>query len=109
MTEEEFQKKVKGTKLFCIVIGILMLIGFLGNYANGNYINAVFALIMAICLFLFYILAKKKNIIGPIIGIIVAILYFIQFFIQFNIVSAIFGICILVDCIAMIKYIKQSK
>ena len=109
MKEEEFQKKVKGTKLFCTVIGILMLISVFANFANGNIKNAIFALIMVIWLILFYILTKKKNIVGPILGIILALLYFIQFFIQFNIISVILGICILVDCIAMIKYIKQSK
>ena len=48
MTEEEFQKKVKGTKLFCTVIGILMLISVFANFANGNIKNAIFALIMVI-------------------------------------------------------------
>ena len=109
MTEEEFQKKLKGTKLFCIVIAILMLISIFINLKNGNNKNAIFALIMVIWLILFYTLTKKKNIVGPILGIILAILYFIQFFIQFNIISVIFGICIFVDCIAMIKYIKQIK
>lgn len=29
MTEEEYEKKVKGTKTFCIIIGILFAIVFL--------------------------------------------------------------------------------
>lgn len=109
MTEEEFQKKLKGTKLFCIVIGILMLVGVISNFARGNTKSAIISLIMVIWLILFYTLSKKKNIIGPILGIILAILYFIQFFMQFNIISIVFGIAILIDCIAMIKYIKQNN
>lgn len=105
MTEEEFLKKLKWTKIFCVVIGILMGLSLLVNISSGYYMNAILSIVMLIWLYLFYAFTKKKNIAGPILGIILAALYILQF----SIVGIILGICILVDCIAMLKYIKENK
>ena len=102
MTEEEYEKKVKGTKTFCIIIGILFALGIFINVSQQNYINAVLSLGFLILLYLFYSFAKKKKIAGPIIGIILGCLYILQL----NILTIVIGIFVLVDSIAMLKYIK---
>ena len=105
MTEEEYEKKVKGTKIFCIIIGILFALGIFTNISQENYINAILSLVFIILLYLFYSFTKKKKIAGPIIGIILGCLYILQL----NILSIVIGIFILVDSIAMLNYIKGQK
>ena len=102
MTEEEYEKKVKGTKTFCIIIGILFALGFFINISQQNYINAVLSLGFLILLYLFYSFTRKKKIAGPIIGIILGCLYILQL----NILTIVIGIFVLVDSVAMLKYIK---
>lgn len=105
MTEEEFQKKLKWTKIFCVVIGILMVISFIAGISSGNILGALMPLGVAIMLYLFYSLSKKENILGPVIGIILAIMYILQL----SIVGIFIGICILIDCISMLKYINEKN
>lgn len=102
MTEEEFEKKVKGTKIFCIIIGILFALSVFINISQQNYINAILSLGFLVLLYLFYSFTKKKKIAGPIIGIILGCLYILQL----NIISIVIGIFVLVDSIAILKYIK---
>lgn len=102
MTEEEYEKKVKGTKTFCIIIGILFVLGIFINISQQNYINAVLSVGFLVLLYLFYSFTKKKKMAGPIIGIILGCLYILQL----NILTIIIGIFVLVDSIAMLKYIK---
>lgn len=102
MTEEEYEKKVRGTKTFCIIIGVLFVLGIFVNISQQNYTNVVLALGFLILLYLFYSFTKKKKIAGPIIGIILGCLYILQL----NILTIIVGIFVLGDSIAMLKYIK---
>ena len=37
MTEEEYEKKVRGTKTFCIIIGVLFVLGIFVNISQQNY------------------------------------------------------------------------
>ena len=104
MTEEEYNKKVKGTKSFCMIIGILFLLGIFINISQQNYFKAILSLGFVLLLYLFYAFSKNKKIAGPIIGIILGILYIVQL----NIVSIVIGFLILVDSIAMFKYIKSQ-
>ena len=105
MTNEEYEEKVHITKMFCFFIGGLILIGLFINIYRHNYTNGIFALVFLVLLYFFYYLTKKRNICGPIIGIILGILYILQF----NIITIIIGICTLIDCILMLKYIKDTK
>lgn len=102
MTEEEYEKKVKGTKTFCIIIGIFFVLSLVINLSQQNYINAALSIGFLVLLYLFYSLTKKKKIAGPIIGIVLGALYILQL----NILTIIIGIFVLVDSIAMLKYIK---
>ena len=103
MTEEEYEKKVKGTKTFCIIIGILFFIGLFKSISQGNIIASVIALGFIILLYLFYSFTKKKKVSGPIIGIGLGSMYILQL----NVLTIIVGIFVLVDSISMLKYIKK--
>lgn len=103
MTDEEYEKKVRSTKIFCIIIGILFILSIFLNLSQSNYINTILSLGFLILLYLFYTFTKKKKIAGPIIGIVLGILYILQL----NILGIIIGIFILVDCIPMLKYLKN--
>ena len=103
MTEEEYEKKVKVTKTFCIIIGILFLISLLNGISQGNIIASVISLGFIILLYLFYSFTKKKKIAGPIIGIILGILYILQL----NVLAIAIGVFILFDCFAILKYIIE--
>lgn len=109
MSEEEFQRKIKWTGIFCIIVGILFVISFILSILGGNIINTISSLVYITLLVLFYALSKSKKIAGPILGIILGSLYILQF----TIVGIVIGILIIVDCAAMIKYIsnlsKQSN
>ena len=91
--QNDYERKVKWTKIFCIIIGIFALL----------FNNIIAATIILIALFFFYKFTKEKNIAGPIIGICISVIYILKF----NIISILVGIFILVDCIAMIKYIQK--
>lgn len=103
MTEEEYEKKVKGTKTFCIIIGILFLIGLFKSISQENIIASVMALVFIILLYLFYSFTKKKKVAGPIIGIVLGSMYILQL----NILTIIVGIFVLVDSVSMLKYINK--
>ena len=105
MTEEEYEKKVKGTKTFCIIIGILFALSIFINISQQNYINAVLSLGFIILLCLFYSFTKKKKIAGPIIGIILGCLYILQL----KILAIVIGVFVLIDSIAMLKYIIKGQ
>lgn len=105
MTDEEYEKKVKGTKTFCIIIGILFSITLLVALAQRKIIVIIMSLAYIILLYLFYSLTKKKKIAGPIIGIILGCMYILEL----KILAIIIGIFILIDCIAMLKYIKGTS
>ena len=54
MTEEEFQKKVKGTKTFCIIIGVIFAIMFVVSIFAQSYLTLFTSLVCIILLYLFY-------------------------------------------------------
>ena len=105
MTKEEFQKKVKWTKIFCIIIGILFVVTLVMGITQKQYISSILALGFIILLYLFYSLTKKGKIAGPIIGIGLGALYILQL----DSISMIIGIFIIIDSIEMLKYVKQKN
>ena len=105
MSEEDFQRKIKWTGIFCIIVGILFVIGFILSILGGNIINIISSLVYITLLVLFYTLSKSKKIAGPILGIILGALYILQF----TNVGIVIGVLLIVDCTAMIKYISSLK
>ena len=103
MTDEEYEKKVQGTKLFCCSLAVLFGIGVAISFVNGDIVRMALSICFLILLYLFYTFTKQRKIAGPIIGIILGILYILEL----NIVGIIIGILILVDCIPMLKYVKD--
>ena len=105
MTVEEFENKLKWTEIFCMAIGIIMLVCFIAAILSGNILGALGSLGMALMLYLFSSLSKKEKVLGPVIGIVLAIMYILQL----SIVGIIIGIAILTDCISMLKYINEKN
>lgn len=99
MTEEEYEKKVKGTKTFCIIIGLLFAIVFFMSVSQKNITTSILSVGFIILLFLFYLLTKKRKIAGPIIGI--------MYIVQLSVISIVVGAFVLVDSISMLKYINN--
>lgn len=103
MTDEEYEKKVKGTRIFCSILACLFGIGILINFTNGNILQLGLCVGFLVLLYLFFYFTKRRKIAGPIIGIILGILYLLQL----NIISILIGIFVLMDCIPMLKYVKE--
>ena len=89
--------------MFCCILAILFSIGLVINFSTGNIVKIIISIIFLILLYLFYTFTKQRKIAGPIIGIILGIIYILEL----NIIGIIIGILILVDCIPMIKYLKE--
>ena len=53
MTDAEYEKKVKGTKLFCCILAILFSIGLVINFSTGNIVKIIISIIFLILLYLF--------------------------------------------------------
>ncbi len=103
MTEEEYEKKVKGTKIFCSILACLFSIVLLNSIAKQNILQAGLCIGFIVLLYLFYHFTKRRKIAGPIIGIILGILYILRL----NIIGILIGVFILVDCIPMLKYVRE--
>ena len=59
MTEEEFDKKLKWTKIFCIIISALFVIGIFTNIGKNNVSCLISNNICIICYRYFYKYRKK--------------------------------------------------
>lgn len=128
ISEDEFLRKVKGTKSFCIIVGVLTGLGLLGSLINGNLFSVFSSVASIVLLICFYINTRDRKLAGPILGFVVsgiyfldALLYIIALFLAIligeGVLSYIFsiffdiiiGISVLKDCIAMYKFIKSNK
>ena len=107
--EEKYEKKVKYTKIFCIILGTLFATGFFINLPQKAYHKVFTSLILIVLLSAMYFLIKKKNIAGPILGIILGIGYIFYAIYGSNIFSLIIGIFVIIDSVTMLKYIKKLR
>lgn len=104
MTEEEFDKKLKWTKIFCIIISALFVIGIFTNIGKNN-VSCLISIVCIGVLYLFYSFTKNKKMAGPIIGICFSVMYILSL----NIFTVIVGFFILIDCVSIIKYFKEIE
>ena len=108
INEEEFNKKLKGTKWFSILVSCVFSLGLVLFLIQQKYFLAILCLTFIACFILFYNLTKKKLIAGPIIGIVLGSLYIISFIWTRNIISVGLGIVVISDSTSMLKYIKNK-
>lgn len=100
------RKYYKELKLWGILLSILQGITLISTIVSDNLLKgySIFGAITAIVLIiLFWIFTYKKHIAGPILGIILGALYIISR----DLISLIIGICLIIDCVRFIKYIKN--
>lgn len=108
MDEINFEKKLKGTKMFCILIGIIFIFSMIIHIILKNTLYAIISFAVVILMYLFYNCTKKRKIIGPIIGILLGGCYIVSFIWTRGIISVIIGIVVLIDSISMFKFIKNN-
>lgn len=105
VSDEEFEKKLRGTKWFSITLSVINSITLLAGIYLKNWYIVFLELVIITVLILFYVLTKKRMIAGPIIGIVLGILYIMSF----NIISIALGIVVILDSIVMYKYISNKN
>ena len=94
MTVYEYDKMVNWIKIFCIIVGVFTIITNL----NEGFFSAI---IHVALLYVFYTLAKKKSVAGPIIGIVLGVIYFASF----EFLEVVIGVLLILACAAMYKFI----
>lgn len=105
MDEQKFEKALRDVKWVSIIILVLFLIIFLVNFSSGALKGlAMITTLFQIALLLGTIIGcKNRMMYGPICGVVVAILMILSF----SIIDIIIGIFYLIDCITLIKYMKN--
>ena len=106
MGEEKFQKDVKNAKYFAVGLGALIIIFFIINLLTGgtNIITRLAGILEIILIILTIVGYHKQKLYGPICGIIVSVLLIISQ----DIISLIFGILYLIDCIKILNYMRRT-
>ena len=128
ISEEEFQRKVNGTKSFCIIVSILEGFDIIRQLISFNIFGVFFSGAVIALLICFYIFCRDKKPAGPILGYVVSGLYFGNAVLSFLVMILSFlvkepgymyilsigfdiaiGIAVLKDCLVMHKYIKANR
>lgn len=98
----DFEKALKNAKWFAVGILVLSIISFVLKIISGA--ASPLIIILGLAQLIIIILAIKgfndEQMYGPICGIIVSVLLILNL----NIISIIFGILYLIDCIKIKKY-----
>lgn len=105
MDEQKFEKTLKDVKGVSIIVIILVAIMFFMNLSAGALKGlALIIPIFQIALCLGTIFGcNNRMMYGPVCGVVVAILMILSF----SIIDIIIGILYLVECINLIKYMKN--
>lgn len=105
MDEQKFEKTLKDAKWVSIIVLVLALIMTFINLSSGALKGlAIITTILQIALLLGTIIGcNNRMMYGPVCGVIVAILMILSF----SIIDIIIGILYLVECINLIKYMKN--
>ena len=108
MNEDEFNKKLKGTKWFWTLVSCVFSFVLIIFIIQQKLLLAMLCLAFIICFILFYSFTKRKIIAGPIIGIALGCLYLISFMWTRSILSIALGIVVVLDSVSMFKFLKNS-
>lgn len=93
------------------LINVVELRPFFYTYLT-KLITAFVALIVLALVMVFMGLSFKKKKAGPIVGIVLGAIYILSFNIEhifMSIVNIVAGVCFIVSCAGMIKYINQTN
>lgn len=104
MDEQKFEKSIKNAKWFAVGIMVLIIIVFvLSLFVIKPTTTSIIMRIVQLAICVGAIIGfSKRTMLGPICGIIVSIFLILSFSIEL-----IFGILYLIDCIKIIKYMKN--
>lgn len=101
-----YEKAIKNAKLFAIGILVLAIITFCLNILSGA--SSALAIFLGIAQLVVIIAAIKglndNKMYGAICGIIISVLLILNR----DIISIIFGILYLIDCIKLLNYMKNN-
>ena len=105
MNDEKFEKILRDVKWVSIFILVLVVIMFIKNLSVGalNTLSIIIKFIQIALLLGTAIGCKNRMLYGPICGIITAILMILAL----NIFDTILGIAFLIECVTLIKYMKN--
>jgi hypothetical protein len=102
----DYEKAVKNAKWFAVGILVLALIAFALKVFGGtvNTLTIVLGIAQLIVVISTIIGLNNNKMYGAICGVIVSVLLMLNR----DIISIIFGILYLIDCIKLIKYMKNN-
>ena len=107
MDEQKFQKSLKDAKLFAAGVMAIIIVLFVLTILSGE-ANAVVIVVRALQLGLIIatiIGLNKESKYGAICGILVSVLMIISR----DIISLIFGILYLIDCVKILNYMNNNQ
>lgn len=102
----DYEKAIKNAKWFAVGILVLAIIVFCFNAFNGklNTLSTVIGIAQIVLIIATIKGINDEKMYGAVCGIIVSILIILNF----DIISIIFGILYLIDCIKLVNYMKNN-
>ena len=102
----DYEKAIKNAKGFAIGILVIAIIAFFLNLFGGelNTLSIFIGIAQLILVFSTIKGLNEEKMYGPICGIIVSVLLMLNR----DIISVIFGILYLIDCIKLVNYMKNN-
>ena len=117
MNEKKYKSVIVIWVIIFLVLHTLSLINVVGlrpffyTYLT-KLVTSFVALIVLALVMAFMGLSLKKKMAGPIIGIVLGAVYILSFNIEhvfMSLVNLVAGVCFIISCAGMIKYINQTN
>ncbi len=117
MNEKKYKSVVVIWGVIFLVLHTLSLINVVGLFPSlytylSKLITSFVALIVLALVIIFMGLSLKKKKSGPIIGIVLGAIYILNFNftnIFMSVVNLVAGICFIISCVGLLKYISRTK
>mgnify|MGYP004587872049 FL=1 len=102
----DYEKAIKNAKYFAIGILVLAILVFCFNLFSGGLNTLSIFIGIAKLIFIFATIKglNEEQLYGPICGIIVSVLMILNR----DIISIVFGILYLIDCIKIVNYMRNN-